>query len=149
VLLLASCREGSRISAVARLDPPLTIEMLTMTARDGDRRWTWRAPDFHSSIEWPTPTTRDRETDTRGEIEIGFRLETGGRTLSEGSVRLPLRSEWYWGVQVVSATSDPREACFTCTGSQAFHLAPEYRGPERDSIWLMWGGDSIRGPARF
>jgi hypothetical protein len=148
-LILAGCSEGSRISAVARLDPPLTLQMLTMTARDEDRRWTWHPSDFHSSIEWPTPTTRERETHTQGEIEIAFRLEKAGETVSEGSVMLPLKRDWRWGVQVVSATSDPREACFGCVGSKAFPLAREYRGPERDSIWLMWRGDSISGPAQY
>jgi hypothetical protein len=149
IVLFGGCSEGSRITAVARLDPPLTIKMLTMTARDDKRAWTWHPSDFHSSLESPTPTTRERETLTKGEIEISFRLGTGGVTLSEGSVSLPLRSDWHWSVQVVSATSDPGEACFACAGSKAFPLAEEYRGPDRDSVWLIWGGDSIRGPAAY
>jgi hypothetical protein len=147
LFLLSGCRESSRISAVARLDPPLTTEMLTVTIQDDSRGWTWRGSDFQSSLDLPTPTTRERETGTRGEIEISFRLQMSGDTVSEGRVKLPLRSDWRWGVQVVSATSDPGEACFGCTGSKAFPLAPEYRGPERDSVWLVWGGSSISGKA--
>lgn len=144
VLLVAGCGEtSSRISAVARLDPPLTVDMLTITARNDDRGWSWRGPDFRSSLEWPTPTTGERETRTKGEIQISFRLEAKGDTVSEGSVTLPLRSDWRWGVQVVSATSDPGSACHGCTGSKAFPLAREYRGPERDSVWLLWGGQAI------
>jgi hypothetical protein len=146
-LVLASCNKDSKISAVARLDPPLAFRMLTMTVRDDTREWTWRGSDFHSSLEWPTPTTTERDTRTRGDIEIAFRLEAGGKTVSEGRVVLPLRPDWRWGVQVVSATSDPVEACFGCSGSKAFPLAPEYRGPERDSVWLIWGGNSIMEPA--
>jgi hypothetical protein len=146
--MLASCREGSRISAVARLDPPLRVEMLTMTARDETRAWTWTPMDFHSSLEWPTPTTRERETLTRGDIQVSFRLQTAGVTVSEGSVTLPLKRDWDWDVQVVSATSDPKEACFGCVGSKAFPLAAEYRGPERDSVWLVWGPDSIKQVSR-
>lgn len=143
VLVVAGCNETSRISAVARLDPPLTVDMLTISARDDDHGWTWRGSDFRSSLEWPTPTTGERETRTRGEIRISFRLQAKGDTVSEGSVTLPLRSDWRWGVQVVSATSDPGDACYGCIGSQAFPLAREYRGPERDSVWLVWGGQSI------
>jgi hypothetical protein len=145
LFLLSGCRESSRISAVARLDPPLTTDMLTVTVHDDSRGWTWRGSDFQSSLDLPTPTTRERETGTRGEIEVSFRLQVSGDTVSEGMVKLPLRSDWRWGVQVVSATSDPGEACFGCTGSKAFPLAPEYRGPERDSVWLVWGGNSISG----
>jgi hypothetical protein len=141
--VLTGCNQTSRISAVARLDPPLTISMLTISAREKDRGWTWRAPDFRSSLEWPTPTTRERETGTKGEIQLSFRLETKGETVSEGSVSLPLRRDWRWGVQVVSATSDPGPACFGCTGSKAFPLAKEYRGPERDSVWILWGGHAL------
>jgi len=142
-LLTAACHETSRVSAVARLDPPLTVDMLTVNAKDEDRTWTWRAPDFRSSMEWPTPTTRERETRTRGELQVSFRLQVKGQTVSEGSVSLPLRSNWRWGVQVVSATSDPGPACHGCIGSKAFPLAPEYRGPERDSVWLLWGGRAL------
>ena len=146
-LLIAACHETSRVSAVARLDPPLTVDMLTVSAKDEDRAWTWRGPDFRSSMEWPTPTTRERETRTRGELQVSFTLQSKGETVSEGSVTLPLRSDWRWGVQVVSATSDPGRACHDCTGSKAFPLAREYRGPERDSVWLVWGGHVITEPA--
>jgi hypothetical protein len=117
--------------------------MLTMTARDDRRAWTWHGSDFHSSLESPTPTTRVRDTRTRGDIEITFRLEGGGTTVSEGRVALPLKPDWRWAVQLVSATSDPVEACFGCSGSKAFPLARAYRGPERDSVWLLWGGSSM------
>lgn len=146
-LLTAACHGTSRVSAVARLDPPLTVDMLTVSAKDENRAWTWRASDFRSSMEWPTPTTRERETRTRGELQVSFRLQTQGQTVSEGSVSLPLRSDWRWGVQVVSATSDPGRACHECTGSKAFPLAREYRGPDRDSVWLVWGGHAITQPA--
>jgi hypothetical protein len=141
--LLTACHETSRISAIARLDPPLTINMLTVNARDQDRTWTWRGADFRRSLESPTPTTRERETGTKGEILVSFRLEAKGETVSEGSVSLPLRRDWSWGVQVVSATLDPGQACYGCIGSKAFPLAREYRGPERDSVWILWGGYAI------
>jgi len=143
VLVVAGCKETSKISAVARLDPPLTVDMLTIRARDDDRGWTWRGSDFRSSLERPTPTTDERETRIKGEIQIFFRLEAKGDTVSEGSVTLPLRNDWRWGVQVISATSDPRDACSDCVGSKAFSLAREYRGPERDSVWLVWGGQAL------
>jgi hypothetical protein len=148
-LVLACSHEDSKISAVARLDPPLTVRMLTVSVRDDSREWTWRGSDFHSSLEWPTPTTTERDTRTRGEIDIAFRLDARGTTVSEGRVKLPLRPDWRWGVQVVSATLNPADACSDCSGSKAFPLAPEYRGPERDSVWLIWGGKSIREPAVY
>jgi hypothetical protein len=141
--VLAGCGETSRISAIARLDPPLTVNMLTVSAREKDRVWTWRGADFRSSLERPTPTTRARETGTKGEIEVSFQLEAKGETVSQGSISLPLRRDWSWGVQLVSATSDPGPACFECTGSKAFPLTREYRGPERDSVWILWGGHAI------
>jgi hypothetical protein len=148
VLVLASCKkEESRISAVARLDPPLTVRMLTLAVRDDREGWTWRGSDFHSSLEWPMPTTPERDIGTRGNVEVAFRLEVAGTTLSEGRVTLPLRPDWRWSVQVISATSDPAEACSGCFGSKAFPLEPAYRGPDRDSVWLLWGGNSISDSA--
>jgi hypothetical protein len=147
--LLVGCGEEARISAEARLDSPLTVDMLSVTVRDRDRVWTWQASHFRSTTQRPTPSTPEVETRTSGSLEVSFRLEVPGQTLSEGTVTLPLRSDWRWGVTVMAATTDPQAECFGCFGSSAFPLAEAYRTPQRDSIWVVWGGNSISDPAIY
>ena len=69
--------------------------------------------------------------------------------LSAGTVTLPLRRDWRWNVSVQSATTDPKFECFGCLGSQAFPLIAEYQAPDRDSIWVVWGGNSISAPVIY
>lgn len=53
------------------------------------------------------------------------------------------------GASVRSATTDPKFECFGCLGSQAFPLIAEYQAPDRDSIWVVWGGNSISDPVIY
>jgi hypothetical protein len=143
------CGDEARIGAEARLDPPLAVDMLSVTVRDGDRIWTWHGSDFRGTVESPTPGTPPRVTRTNGTLEVSFALEASDKTVSSGSITLPLREDWVWGVTVTAATTDPQEGCFGCFGSKAFPLAEGYRTPEGDSIWLVWGGNSISDPAIY
>jgi len=148
-LLLVGCGDSARISAEARLGAPLDVAMLSVTVRDGGRAWTWRGSDFHTTTTRPTPTTEERDTHTSGNAEVSFRLEEAGVVLSEGSVTLPLRAAWRWSVSVMAQTTDPRQGCFGCVGATAFPLAESHRAPERDSIWVVWGGNSISDPVVY
>jgi hypothetical protein len=146
---LAACGPDARLSVSARLLPPLTLDMLTVTVRDGQRVWEWHGRDFRSTSENGTPHTPEVNTRTDGEAEVRFRLATAEQVLSEGAIVLPLRKDWGWGVDIQLATADPRLQCFGCVGSRAFVLAPAFRPANRDSIWLVWGGNSISNPVVY
>jgi len=123
--------------------------MLTVTVREGQRTWQWRGVDFRSGSDNATPHTPERSTGTRGDIEVRFRFQTGDQVLSEGTVTLPLREDWRWGVDIHPATTDPKRECFGCFGSRAFSLAAAFRPVNRDSIWVVWGGNSISNPVIY
>jgi hypothetical protein len=44
---------------------------------------------------------------------------------------------------------NPTRGCFGCMGVQAFPLAAPYQRTRSDSVWLVWGGNSIRNPAIY
>lgn len=50
---------------------------------------------------------------------------------------------------VFSRTVDPIRQCFGCFGSVAFDLLPAYRTVDHDSIWVVWGGNSISNPVTY
>jgi hypothetical protein len=52
-------------------------------------------------------------------------------------------------VDLIHQTTNPDEACFGCVGSQVFPLAPAYRATGRDSLWVVWGGNSISDPVIY
>jgi hypothetical protein len=150
ILVLGACGEEARISVAATLTPPLAVQMLTVSIRDGDRLIQWTDSDFRPRSGSPVPSTPEVETRTSGpDLELTFRLEDADAVVSTGTVSLPRKSDWRWGVTISAATTDPEEGCFGCFGSQAFPLAEAFRAPERDSVWVVWGGNSIDNPAIY
>ncbi len=147
---LLGCSKGSRISASATLSPPLSVAMLTVTVIDGNRQVTWTGSDFRPRTSNATPTTPEWGLQSDGgEIVVDFRLDSAGVALSQGSIQLPRRSDWRWGVTIVGSTADPRLGCFGCVGSKAFALSSGYRTVGHDSAWVVWGGNSISNPVTY
>ena len=150
VLALAACGEDARISISAQLDYPLTMEMLTVRVIDKTRVISFNGADFRTDANHPTPSTPEVETATSGpDLQVSYTLENADVFLSGGTVSLPRRSDWRWHVTLSAATSDPQEGCFGCFGAMAFPLAQSFRPVERDSIWVVWGGNSISDPVIY
>lgn len=149
LIALIGCGDDARISISADI-APLSLDMLTVTLRDRDRLLTWHGADFRPRPENATPSTGDQDIFTSGpDLELNYQLESGGEVLSSGSVILPRRSDWSWGVTISARTTDPGEGCFGCFGSTAFSLAPAFRAVDRDSVWLVWAGNSISDPVIY
>jgi hypothetical protein len=124
--------------------------MLPVTVRDGDRVAHWAGTDFRTGTDDPVPSTPEVETATSGpDLDVSYRLESAGTVLSTGTVALPRKSDWHWSVTIWAATTSPEEGCFGCFGSRAFALADGFRPLERDSIWLVWSGNSINDPGIY
>ena len=146
IVCVGACGPEPRVSVSASLPPPLGLEMLTVTVRDPERLWRWRPSDFTARPAGRTPTTAERRTSATGTLEVGFQLTDEGVPLSAGSIQLPLSGDWRWSIEIRAVTADPTYGCFGCAGTQAFPLPPRYRAPGRDSIWVVWGGNSISSP---
>jgi hypothetical protein len=147
---LGGCGEESRISISADLPPPLSADLLTVTVQDGEHVMRWSGPDFQPRSNNATPTTPEAEIATSGpDLELTFLLEYQGDLISSGSITLARRSDWRWGISIWAATENPELSCFGCEGSQAFGLPATFQVPERDSIWVVWGGNSISDPVIY
>lgn len=150
ILLVSACGDESRISATATLPSPLGVEMLSVEVRDVDRQFQWTASDFRPRPDDLALSTPEVETSTSGpDLEVTYQLESGGAVLSTGTVSVRRNSDWRWTVSIFASTTNPRENCFGCFGSQAFPLAEAFRAPGQDSIWVVWSGNSIDDPAVY
>ena len=147
--LLSACGPRAELAATSSLSAPLRVDMITITVRDGGRTWVWHGNSFRSTPNNATPNTPVAQTRTSGQLEFSVQLRDSGAIVGEGTVKLPLRDDWIWSVDLHNATADPRQLCFGCVGSQAFPLSPAYRSPDRDSLWLVWGGNSISHPVIY
>jgi hypothetical protein len=131
---LSGCGDEARIRVSARLVAPLTLEMLTVTVRDGHRVVHRAGADFKTGTDDPIPSSPEVETATSGpDLEISFRLESAGAVLSTGTVVLPRRTDWRWGVTVSAATTSPEAGCFGCSDREPSIWR---RRPERPDVIL-------------
>jgi hypothetical protein len=89
------------------------------------------------------------ETRTSGELLTSFWLVQGADTLSSGDLRLELLPDWEWNISFFRADQDPSLLCFGCVGSVAFELDAALQTMSADSVWLVWGGNSISDPVIF
>jgi hypothetical protein len=150
-LLAAStaCSPDARISFSTYLGDPLAGATLTVTVEDGTRRWTWTGDDFRTSASSAVPTTPSVSTPTSGTAQVAFELQDGNAVISSGTVSIPLQGDWIWNLHLIASTENPMHGCFGCQGAQAFPLAEAWREEEKDSVWVVWGGNSISHPVIY
>jgi hypothetical protein len=72
-----------------------------------------------------------------------------GSLLASGETQLMLESDWRWGVTVWWTNRDPALDCFGCTGRVAIPLPEGMQTSPSDSLYIVWGGNSIRNPAIY
>ncbi|HEX8666811.1 MAG TPA: hypothetical protein VF727_00385 [Allosphingosinicella sp.] len=95
--------------------------------------------------EFGFPSSTRYDTRASGSLRVSVRFEGSGRSGS-GSVELPLRPDWIWGVSLHVTARDPREGCMGCLGVRSFPLSG---APAGEQLHLVWGGNSISAPAVY
>ena len=149
-LVVACGPPDATVSVAYRAAAPLSLAGLTVVATDGGHRWTWRGSEFQPDPQnGDAPSSPKHETQTSGSLILDFRFADGADPITAGTVTLPLQSDWEWGVSIMLSTADPAFQCMGCAGSKALPLPPAYRQSGRDSVWLVWGGNSIRHPVVY
>lgn len=147
--MMASLACGERDQAVVSVDytdiPQLPRTLLSVTLSDGGDA---RALSL-AELGAPGRPGREFATRRRGNLQVAFRFAAAGVTLSEGDAIVPLRSDWGYGFSIRVDSLNPTRGCFGCMGVQAFPLAAPYQRTRSDSVWLVWGGNSIRNPAIY
>ena len=86
------------------------------------------------------------DTPTSGQLDMNFTLANQGAIVSAGTVRVDLRPDWTWGFDITIDSVNPVRLCFGCIGAQSFPLNAAYRRGPADSVWVSWGGNSIKHP---
>jgi hypothetical protein len=103
--------------------------------------------DFRTDYDSPSvPRTAPFDTQGHGTLSGQVWLVAGHDTMATGTFDVPLREDWRWGVDIFVADSNPMRYCFGCFGSRSFKAAPSAPG---DSLFLVWGGNSISNPVIY
>lgn len=149
--ITGGCRsDDARVSVSFLPRGPLAVSMLRVRLSDGARTHNLGPADFTTGGASAPHRSRELPTRQRGTLRVAFALVAGaGDTVSRGEVELPLRRDWRYGVDIMPDTADPTRFCFGCQGSRAFGLAAAYAGPAADSVYVVWGGNSIKNPVVY
>jgi hypothetical protein len=130
----------------------ISVQSLGGSPDTPEVRVTWkRWPADHTVVLDSTRRTIDEfETGTSGTFSIDFTLLLDGAgTTTTGTVALPLRGDWRWGVDLILSEEDPTATCFGCMGRLAFDVDPVMGYPATMKLWVVWGGNSISNPVVY
>lgn len=98
------------------------------------------APNYSQSFATPNS----------GTLQVKFTLKDSiGNQLSDGVISLDLRSDWRWSIDFVLSNQDPFYGCFGCIGHSSFPVDPVLQKSAKDSLFIIWGGNSIKHPVIY
>lgn len=125
--------------------------MISLVLTDGKRSWKLEGEDFAPDAEGPhsfgeTPALK---TETAGTLKTSFELRAKNELVSAGEFEIPLRSDWQWSVDFLIGANIRYQNCFGCLGQKAFPLADNFRAVANDSVYVVWGGNSIKHPVIY
>ncbi len=121
----------------------LVVQLITPTWQKtilGSDFGTATAPNYIEALE----------TSTYGTIQTIVRLnDPNGVAKNLGAVSLDIRSDWIWDISIVLDERNPFGVCFGCTGFKAFAVDTVFQQSGGDSLFVVWGGNSINHPAIY
>lgn len=145
-LWLGACGSDEARASVSYYDAPtLPRTLLAVTVSDGGSARRLTSAEIGANGR-PAAELATRQS---GTLSVAFRFADGAATIAEGSAEVPLRSDWAYGFTIHVDSANPRRTCFGCIGSTPFPLLARYRRTPADSVWLVWGGNSIRHPVVY
>jgi len=148
--LLGACSDEARLSVgVQPMAPPLNTAEIRYRIEIGGRRWTFTLP-ASATGSGGRQTSGEFQTPTSGTARVVFSVVLpDGREVASGDASVAVRGDWSWGFDLFAATTDPRRMCFGCVASKSFALPADLRSEGRDSLWLVWGGNTIKHPRTY
>jgi hypothetical protein len=151
--LLVLCCGCSEDRALVRVklypDSLLTKNMVTITVDDGQAKWRFDSSSLRSYLgAWSTP---ELETRSYGSLLVKYQFDDPeGEVVSTGELLLGLRGDWRWGVDIFPRDDSHNRTCMGCFGYESFPiLDPAYTTSESDSVYIIWGGNSISNPVVY
>lgn len=120
---------------------------LSVTATGTHFSRTWRGADITSA---PAPNYAAAvATPRNGRLTIRADLAAAGSAPTSAQVQLDVRPDWVWQVDLWLSDRNPLLDCMGCMGAKAFPVLPTLQRSARDSLYIVWGGNSIKHPVVY
>lgn len=147
--LLVGCANGeSGIRFGVRGDVETLRPLLEISATSGD--WSLSLDGNDIDTAGSPHTSREFETPRSGVLKVEAVLRRPGEpVLTAGFIELEIRDDWVWGVDVFLTDENPAQTCMGCLGHEAFPIPAGLTAEPNDSLFLVWGGNSIKDPVVY
>ncbi len=128
----------------------LNVNMLKITFNDGSSTRSVNGSQFYIDSTFLQYHTNWYTTPLSGTLSLSYILtDTTGDTISQGSAAIPLKSDWAWQFDICPDHHNPYYYSFGVVGFKAFSINPAYCDSTTDSIFVLWGGNSIKNPVVY
>ncbi|MBD3616716.1 MAG: hypothetical protein HUJ22_09085 [Gracilimonas sp.] len=89
------------------------------------------------------------ETVQSGSLDVEIILLKDKLPRSFGELSLPLKKDWRYRVIFQIVSGDPTEGCLGCLGYKSFAIDSTFKSNPDDSLYIVWGGNSISDPVDY
>lgn len=134
----------------------IASQELLIEGSDREKSWEINGNDFgpvsFDSALWTEPFN----TASSGSLDVSFEITSAHQEeIANGTFQLPLREDWEWSIsfRADSASADPLVGCLGCSGFHTFEIDTTAASPSsrsgQDSIYVVWGGNSLGNPVDY
>ncbi len=133
------------------VQPTYALDNIVITAKDGLFTRVIDKNDY--DLSGATYKTARLRTMQSGELQISFDIYDGiSRQVEpevQGAFSVELKSDWFWSFDFVVSDMNPFDFCMGCSGYRAYALPETLKRNENDSLFVIWGGNSIKNPVIY
>jgi hypothetical protein len=149
LLLSAACGDGnkSQIMLGVQGNTDLLRPALSVTVRGNGFTQSWRGGDITTQLA-PNYTAAI-ETPRSGKLTVQVDLAPAGNATPLPQIELDARPDWIWQVEIWLYGHNPMDGCMGCMGVRAFPVPSTLQRTSRDSLYIVWGGNSISHPVVY
>jgi hypothetical protein len=149
-VLISGCEDTEESQFLVGLQGRTDVlrPLITVTASGPGWEVELEGPEIRS--DGSDNYSRVFRTPGRGTLRVVARLQSAdGEELALGSAELDLRRDWVWSMDIWLNEGDPTETCMGCMGVLAFQVPNDLLPEVADSLYLVWGGNSISDPVIY
>lgn len=76
-------------------------------------------------------------------------LDQQNVAVTSTTIELPLKPDWRYGITIAIGPDNPFFQCFGCQDYQSIPISDELAFSESDTLYLVWGRNSISQPVDY
>ena len=117
--------------------------------KDGQFEYLITGNNFFIDKHFAQQHTVEYETSKENYFYSSIICKRMEELIAKGSINLPLKNDWCWHIQIYIGSENPYLYCFGCQGYKSFPIHDKYKSSPIDSMYIIWGGNTITFPRLY